>query len=109
MSEHTPENHELDAMVRDFTSVVPRSKSEVSRRIHEYWKDGYQAGRQSLLVEIEECIEESEWECPEHGKEYRITPPLCKECNQCLEVNLVIANLGRSILKIISKGLPTNQ
>lgn len=49
---------------------------------------------------VERCqtlVEESEWECPLHGKEFRITPPLCKECNQCLEVNVILADVYKGI------------
>ena len=47
---------------------------------------------------IETISDESEWECPEHGKEYVIAPPLCPECNQCLEVNIPLAKLRSSLL-----------
>lgn len=52
---------------------------------------------QELEEKIETICEESEWECPEHGKEFKILPPLCKECNQCLEVNIIVVNLSKSI------------
>lgn len=57
----------------------------------------YQEGEKDAEERVKEIIEESEWECPEHGKEFRITPPLCKECNQCLEVNVILVNLLASI------------
>jgi len=57
-----------------------------------------QKERERIMEVMETICNESEWECPEHGKELRITPPLCKECNQCFEVNVIVANLYRSIV-----------
>ena len=60
---------------------------------------------EEVVDEVFKIIEDSEWQCPEHGKEFRITPPLCEECNQCLEVNVVITNILPSLAKVKEKYL----
>lgn len=40
---------ELDAMVRDFTQVVPRSKSEVRQRISDYAQQQVQEAVEAIL------------------------------------------------------------
>ena len=41
--------------------------------------------------EIAEEVKESFWECPVHGEP---NPPTdCRDCNECLEVNVVLSNV----------------
>ena len=43
---------QIDEMVRDFCSVVPRSKSEVRRRIETALDTAYETGRREMIKEL---------------------------------------------------------
>ena len=45
---------EIDSMVRDFTSIVPRSKSEVRRRIQEFAAKEVEAFREKAIKGIDD-------------------------------------------------------
>jgi hypothetical protein len=53
-----PRYDDLVAMVRDFCSVVPRSKSEVKRRIEDFIREALATQKSQIIAEVESLTEE---------------------------------------------------
>ena len=79
------------ALLRYAEKVGTEGAPESRRRIVADISQAIATAVSNREKEIAEEVKESFWECPVHGEP---NPPTdCRDCNECLEVNVVLSNV----------------